>query len=53
MAHMSCTTPGEMATLLTGIAEGHLVSPAASAAMDRTLGHQLDDDLLPRFLPLT
>lgn len=51
--HKSRTTPREMATLLTAIAKGQLVSADASAAMLRTLEHQLYDDMLPRYLPFT
>lgn len=53
LAGMSRTTPREMAALLTAIAEGRLVSAAASAAMRRTLEHQVYGDMLPRYLPVT
>jgi beta-lactamase class A len=48
----SRTTPREISTLLVGIAQGTLVSAAASAAMMRHLEHQQYNDMLPRFLPI-
>lgn len=48
----SHTTPWETAELLARIADGRAISPAASAAMMQTLGHQMYDDMLPRELPL-
>lgn len=53
LAHASRTTPREMAMLLAEIARGRLISADASAAMARTLEHQLYDDMLPRYLPFT
>jgi beta-lactamase class A len=53
LARMSRTTPREMGDLLTLIAKGTLVSAEASAAMLETLEHQLYNDMLPRYLPLT
>lgn len=53
LTERSRTTPREIAVLLTRIAEGALVSREASAAMQRTLEHQVYGDMLPRFLPVT
>ncbi len=53
LAHASHTTPREMAMLLVEIARGRLINAGASAAMTRTLEHQLYDDMLPRYLPFT
>ena len=49
----SHTTPREMALLLAAIAEGRLINADASAAMARTLEHQVYADMLPRYLPFT
>lgn len=49
----SHTTPREMALLLAAIAEGRLINAEASAAMARTLEHQVYADMLPRYLPFT
>jgi len=53
LAHMSHTTPYEMALLLAAIAERRLINADASAAMARTLEHQVYADMLPRYLPFT
>jgi beta-lactamase class A len=53
LSRMACTTPREMAGLLTLIATGNAVGAAASAAMVETLEHQIYADMLPRYLPLT
>ena len=45
------TTPQDMLTLMQGVADGTLVSPAASAQMKKWLGGQLDRDKLPSGLP--
>lgn len=45
------TTPHDVLALMQGVAEGTLVSPAASARMKGWLGGQLDRDKLPSGLP--
>lgn len=48
----SQSSPRDMAVLLTGIAQGTLVSETASDHMLRILGHQLYEEMVPRYLPL-
>lgn len=53
LTERSRTTPREMTSLLSLMVSGSLVSADASAAMLRTLEHQVYADMLPRYLPVT
>lgn len=51
-AEAAVTTPRDMATLLTAIARGEAISPAASQRMLELLGNQEQNDRIPLPLPL-